>query len=679
MCSPRSCGASIIASVAITIGYSTPILAAGGTPISLPTSPTAAPPDRPGRPGSLDTSGAGVEWSADTATSLDLERRPGSSTLILDLVPVRKPPILDTTPFETLEDTPATFQLRAQEREGGDVLAFQIVDVPGSGTLYQVDENGQPRLDEPITPSTFVTNSEGFIHYVPSLDYFGTVSMRVDVFDRVGWGGLFPPIPIHILPVNDRPILDTTPFTTIEDTPATFQLRAYDPDVGDTLSFQFVVTPVIGTLYQVDADGTPLLDQPIAPGTFVSNADGLIHYVPRQDFAGTVLIRVHVFDQEGWAGFFPSFPIHVIGVNDPPIALPATYSAPNNRGPVMHSIALHATDVDTAQESLQICITGLPAIGELRTWHGVPVTQTPFCTTERYFQYRYPDPADLGLGCDIPPADLPSHFPLDAATITFHAFDGEDVSPSAQVNVQFLYANTPPHSTSLTAYTLDEYGSVEFTLTGEDIDGDLFYFLLNGPPTQGTVLLNGQPLGYPILVPNNTTLTFVPPPHVNTDGGPPITFSFGVSDGDERDCAYAVEFTVNPVNSAPTLSEPEMIDTDGVTYAQYMAITISDDAAPGTLLLVDVIGTGVPSLGMVNPGGLASYEQLTPTHVRMSGTLAALNAALGPGIWVSMDPDGVPPGATVELIVDDQGNTGAGKPQSGSLVIPVESIPCPAC
>ena len=99
-----------------------------------------------------------------------------------------------------------------------------------------------------------------------------------------------------------------------------------------------------------------------------------------------------------------------------------------------------------------------------------------------------------------------------------------------------------------------------------------------------------------------------------------------------------------------------------------------DDAIPSALLKAELIGTGVASVSVVAPSGLAGFEQVSPGHVRLEGTLSALDATLNVGVSVTVLP-GNPPGATLEITIDDQGNSGSGTPYTASLLIPVEVSP----
>ena len=571
------------------------------------------------------------------------------------------------------EDTPLLLTLTAFDPHSEPLaVSFAVTTLPAQGQLSQAD--GTP-ID---TVPAVVTDPGGQLQYLAEPDMSGpayaafgyTVTSLASGTTSAGRA-----VSIDIAAVNDWPVLDVTPIVTVEDTPVTFQLQAIDPDEGDSFSFQLFEAPVSGTLYQVDESGVPQLELPLTQGMLVSNSQGLVHYVPQADYYGTDSLRGYVFDQTGMGQLPRVLPIHVVGVNDPPTAYNATFESPNSFGALIRNINLQASDVDDFQSAVQVCITTLPETGLLSTFpDGVAITQVPFCTTVRHFQYLYPHPEDLGGGCLIPPADLPTHFPLHVSSFAYEAFDGEAHSSTAHVNLQFVYDNTAPYVTSVLEHTTDEDVPAAFTLSGADIDGNELLFFFPGPPSHGVVMLNGAPLQYPVLVYNDTTLTFVPAENFNTAGGELATVPFQVLDNftEPRDCPYAVTFTINPVNDPPKLMAPDYADTDELTYIQYGWFSfVGDDAFADTLLKVEVMGTGVANVNVVIPVGLASLEQVSPTHIRMQGTMNALNATFNIGVWVAASP-GHPPGATLEITVDDQGNSGSGASYTDSLLIPVQ-------
>lgn len=116
------------------------------------------------------------------------------------------PPVLNTPRPQTDEDVPLTFQLIADDPNPGDVVRFQITQLPFSGSLYQVGRNGVPRLDRPIALWDFVTNPGGWIHYVPSEDFQGTDAIRVQAYDLSGPGPWAPMIAIDVFSVPDAPV-----------------------------------------------------------------------------------------------------------------------------------------------------------------------------------------------------------------------------------------------------------------------------------------------------------------------------------------------------------------------------------------------------------------------------------------------------------------------------------------
>lgn len=575
------------------------------------------------------------------------------------------------------EDELLVFTLTAFDPHSAPAeVTFTVVGLPKHGELRQSD--GTSIANVP----TVVTDPAGGLQYLAAtnesgLAYASFAYTATSVITGLTSAARY--VALDIAPVNDAPMNTTAPPTTLEDSAVTFQFTAFDPDEGDVVKFRVTEVPVSGVLYQVDENLAPQLVDQVSAGEFISHVQGYAHYVPNPNFFGTDSVRVVASDLANASFFSTVIAIHVIAVNDPPVAFAGSIDWENSFAPLIGNIQLAASDVDTLSGALEVCITSLPAGGVLRTRPGsVPVTQVPHCSPSKTYEYLYTeDLTALGFGCAIPPANLPLTFPIDAGSFTFRAFDGTDYSAEATYDLRFVYDNTAPYMTGIAAHSLVEDMEVTFTLAGEDIDGDQTAFVVLAQPQGGTLLRSdGTLIGiYPALFLNHSMLTYVPMANFNTFGMADDFVPVQITDGQNtRDCDYAISFDVLAVNDPPTITAPASIITGG-TSGGTNGFSIDDDAQAGTELVVEfrALGTAASRVELPFPSPEVVLEQLTPAHVRVTGTLSAINATLANGLTFHVLQNGTFE-ASLEMEVHDQGNSGEGavNPLTTLRVVPVE-------
>ncbi len=164
-------------------------------------------------------------------------------------------------------------------------------------------------------------------------------------------------------------------------------------------------------------------------------------------------------------------------------------------------------------------------------------------------------------------------------SFTYRTYDGTAQSAIATVSLTVDPVNDAPEAGDL-AENVVEDGSLDFTLSGTDSDGDdLSYTVVSGP-SHGT--LSGT-------APN---LTYTP----DTDYNGPDSVSYRVSDGTADSLVATVAITVTPVNDAPVAE-----DINGST--------LEDEALAVTLIGSDVDGDNL------------TYSIVSgPSHGTLSGT-----------------------------------------------------------
>lgn len=264
---------------------------------------------------------------------------------------------------------------------------------------------------------------------------------------------------------------------------------------------------------------------------------------------------------------------------------------------------------------------------------------------------------------------------------------GNDIAvsiPSFAANTSILVGvNRPPSLAGTLSANVDEGKTVVLTESQlgftdpEDGAANITYTVSN--------LTNGV-----LLVKNKVATSFTPADvkagdvSFRHDGSETTKASFSVSvedlDGDKSvPKASAFEFTVAPVNTAPSLKLPSaqsVANGESLAFKAKTAITVSDPDA-GTANLTMKVETENGSLKLadklsgVKVQGIVAGDKV----LVLSGSLADLNAALE---TLSFTPkSGFDGTASIKISVDDGGNTGAGGAltAAGTVLIDVAKPP----
>lgn len=256
---------------------------------------------------------------------------------------VNDAPVATGGTVTTAEDTPVSFSLGATDVEGDD-LTFSVVTAPADGSL--------------------TCDPAGACTFEPDAGFSGATTLEYEVSDgdATGQGVLT----ILVDPVNDPPEPQAVAVTTDEDTAATFDLTATDPE-GDALSYTVVAGPTSGSL--------------------VCDAGGSCTYTPAPNASGADSFTWEVSD--GNASATSTATITVVPVNDAPTALDVAAETDEDT-PV--SFLLLATDVEG--DALTYSVDVPPAHGSV-TIVGSLATYTPaadYSGTD-VFVYRVTDPS----------------------------------------------------------------------------------------------------------------------------------------------------------------------------------------------------------------------------------------------------------------------------------------------
>jgi len=346
-------------------------------------------------------------------------------------------------------------------------------------------------------------------------------------------------VSITITPVNDPPTAGDDNATTNEGMLVTIDVLSNDLDIdGDTLSIASVGTPAHGSV-TVNAD---TLDYSPFP---LFNGMDEFTYMLSDGHGGTAMAMVTV----------------TIGaVNDPPLAGSDVY----------------VTNEDT--------LLSVPAAGVL-TNDGDPdgdAIKAVLVTNVKH--------GSLILNSDGSFTFTPSANFNGSDTFTYKASDDQLTSNEASVTITVNAVNDAPSATAQSV-SLDEDSSKGFTLTGNDVDGDLLTFSVFAPPANGT--LSGTA----------PDLIFTPNPNYNGAD----TFIFEVSDGFLNDQAQ-VNLTVNAVNDEPAAAtDTYNTDENAALNIAAPGVLGNDNDADGDMLTAKLVSTVSHGALTLNADGSFAY------------------------------------------------------------------------
>ena len=208
--------------------------------------------------------------------------RTATSTANLDIAAVNDGPVAAADTVATTEDTPVTFDVRANDSDlDGDPLAVIAIN----GTAISVGA--------PVTVAgagTVALNANGTLTFTPLPDISGARSFSYTISDGNG-GTATANATLNITSVNDAPVATADVFAATEDTPTSFDVRPNDSD-GDG-----------GTLSVVAVNGAPIsIGEPVTipgVGTISLNANGTLGFTPALNANGTKNFSYTLSDGQG--------------------------------------------------------------------------------------------------------------------------------------------------------------------------------------------------------------------------------------------------------------------------------------------------------------------------------------------------------------------------------------------
>ncbi|MFJ5370881.1 tandem-95 repeat protein, partial [Bosea sp. CER48] len=288
---------------------------------------------------------------------------------------------------------------------------------------------------------TVAINPDGTYTYTPNPNFNGPDSFAITITDSSG-ATLVVPVSFTVTPVDDAPVANPSPLVVTEDTPATGNLNASDPD-GDPLTFTVAVPP--------------------ANGTLLLNGDGTYTYTPNPNYFGPDSFEIAVSDPQGNTILVPvSFT--VTAADDAPVANPPPLVVTED---TPATGTLDASDPDG--DPLTFTLNAPPTNGSVVINGDGTYTYTP----------------------------NPDFNGSDSFEVAISDPQGNTILVPVSVTVSPV--NDPPVANP-SPLVVTEDTPATGSLNASDPDGDLLGFTLQAPPANGTVVLNGD--GTYVYTPN---------------------------------------------------------------------------------------------------------------------------------------------------------------------------------
>ena len=594
-------------------------------------------------------------------------------TFALTVNPINDDPTAVNDAFSTDEDTTYTATL------GVNDLLFNDSDVDSATLTVTTVPTSGPN-DGQVT-----INPDGTFTYTPDANFAGTDSFTYEVTDGNG-GRAEATVDITVNSINDAPVAVDDDFMVDEDGVLTLpfaDLLQNDTDVeGDLLSI---------TSFSAAANGTVTL----GPG-------GSFIYTPNTDFNGTDFFTYTIDDGNGGTDT-ATVDITVNSINDAPVVdldaddssgtpgLDFDTSFVARGGPVPLTDGVTITDVDSSIQTLTIRITNIQDGLNEELDYTVPSS----------IDAVYDDDNGVLVLTNLGSAsNAEFETALNSLTyrntlvspdtrtreVTVVANDGFEDSLVATAFVAITGDVTPPTEVNNVGSSVDEGGTdlieaAELSYTDDQQTASDIAYSVTSTTTNGFLALTGDPLtqitNFTQADIDNNNLIYV------HDGTETLSdsFTFTVNDGQSNPWTGQIfNITVLPQNDAPVNNVPGNQVTNEDTPLVFNSangnpITISDSDAGNSLIEVTVsAANGTITLGSTAGISISNGTGTGDSTVTFVATQTIADEALDDLTFTpTADFNG---GATITIMTDDMGNSGAGGPMldSASVNITVNPI-----
>ncbi len=450
----------------------------------------------------------GVDSFTFTANDGTADSAPALVSLTVS--PVNDAPSAIAGSATVSEDGTVDITLAGSDIDTGDTLGFAIASQPAHGSVSLLG---------------------AVATYTPESNYNGVDSFTFTAND--GTADSAPAlVSLTVSPVNDAPSAIAGSATVSEDGTVDITLTGSDIDTGDTLGFAIASQPAHGSVSLLGAVAT---------------------YTPQSNYSGPDSFTFTVND--GTENSLPAtveIMVNNVAVND------------FTRWLAEHGLVAEPgadSDHDSINNAVEYVIGGIPEnrmdVNLLPTVSPVVADPDANGVNSDYllFTYRRTDRAKNDASTTIKvewSTDLAGQWANAVETsgvVVVEENDGFEpgvdrvkvyLPRSLAVNgklfarlgvsIDVMPVNDPPVAQNQ-AVTVNKNGTVDITLTGSDVDGDVLTFAMASAPAHGSVILLGAVATYT--------------PQSNYSG--PDSFTFTVNDGTENSLPATVEIMVNNV------------------------------------------------------------------------------------------------------------------------------------
>ncbi|MDX6581826.1 MAG: hypothetical protein QOI10_1010, partial [Solirubrobacterales bacterium] len=494
------------------------------------------------------------------------------------------------------------------------------------------------------------------VTYSPAANYNGAASIAVDTSDlgNTGSGGTktdSDTIAITVNAVDDPGTANPDSPAVNEDSGAnTINVLANDTDVDGGSLVQSVTQPAHGTVA-------------------ITNGGADLTYTPNSNFCSAPTDPFDYTLNNGAST--ATVTVTVNCQNDAPVnTVPGAQSTNEDTNLVLSGgNAISVSDVDAAPGSLQVTLTATHGAVTLSGTSGLAFsvgdgTADPTMT----FTGTLANLNSALNGLTFAPTPTNYNGPATLQIVTDDQGNtgaGGAQSDTDSVAIAVNAVNDAPVAVPDSKTVNEDAAATTIDVIANDTDVDASPNTITGvtQPPHGTVVNNGS------------DLTYQPNANYCNDGPPTDDFSYTLNGGSNTNVAV----TVNCQNDAPVNTVPGAQSTNedtNLVLSGGNAISVSDvDAAPGSLQVTLNATHGLVTLSGTAGLAFSVGDGTADPTMTFTGTQANLNSALN-GLTFAPTPADYNGPATLQIVTNDQGNSGAGGAQSDtdSVAIAVNAV-----
>jgi VCBS repeat-containing protein len=236
-------------------------------------------------------------------------------------------------------------------------------------------------------------------------------------------------------------------------------------------------------------------------------------------------------------------------------------------------------------------------------------------------------------------------------TIAFAASDGAHTGSPATKGVAVQASDNAPVAVA-DAYNATEDSALvvdaALGVLANDTDVDT-------PHAALTAVLVSGPQNGSLTLGNDGAFAYTPGMNVNGSD----SFTYKAFDGTANSNTVTVTLTIAAVNDPPSITSPPSLNTSEDQPIGVVGLSVTDvDAGSGSLSVTLHVSNGVLSIGSTDGLSFTTGDGTNDPSLTFSGSLADINTALSSLVYQGNQDYSGPD--TIEITVNDNGNTGAG-------------------